>query len=118
VKWLEEKTIKSSLPSRGSDSRSQRSSDWPSGHDGPAQLPGNYSSVADGHSQESSASGSSSDRSTGILVTITDSPAMFPRPPDAPDKGLGLDDGHRMCCTEETDLSQMNTHTSVACVVK
>jgi len=120
VKWLEGKTSKSSPPSRDYDSRNPRSSDWPSGRDGAARPPGSLSDTAGDHSQESLSSGLPGDRSTGIVVMLNNDPAASesPSPVNAADKRCSLDDWRRVCCTEETNLSQVQIPVCVACVVK
>ena len=76
MKCLEGKTVKSSPPS-DCDSRSPRSSDWPSGHSGPSRPADSHSDTAGGRE-----SGPSTDRSTGIVVTLSDGAAVSTWPHD------------------------------------
>lgn len=115
MKWLEGKPSSPSPPSHDYISRSSRSSDWPGGHDGASKPPGSRHDSADGHSREQFGS---SDRSSGVVVTVHDGPTASLWPPDEDNKGLSLDDWHQMYCGEETKLSQMQIPASVACAVK
>ena len=118
MKRLEGKSSKSSPPSQDCDSWTPQSSDQPSGRDGPARPPGSYSGASGGQSQEMSGPGSSSDRSTGIVVTVNISPAMSVLPCDRADNETrGLDDWLQMHCTKETNLLRM-IPVSVPFVVK
>ena len=112
MKWLEGKSSKSSPPPQDCDSRSPRSSDRPSRCDGPARPPGSYSDAGGGQS----GSGSCSDRSTGIVVTVNVGPSMFVWPCDAAAE-FSSDGWHRMYWTEESNLLR-KMPASVAFVVK
>ena len=111
MKCLEGKTVNSSPPS-DCDSRSPRSSDWPhDDHSGPSRPADSHSDTAGGRG-----SGPSYDRSTGIVVTLSDGAAVSTWPHDGHSgKQLGLGDWY---CTQETNFSQMHLPEPVACLVK